>query len=270
MDRHNKHNHEVVDVLLPVCTCDIQQLGAAVRSIKEQSIETRLICILNGLSEVEYTHYSSTLKDLGADVIVRSSLSGVANALNAGIPYLKNEFVARQDADDISDLNRLEILLHYLKANNLDVVGSFISILNDKGETIKLRRYPTTHIGCVKQLSAKTCFSHPSILMRSEVFHEYLYPTVGSEDYALFLSIFKRFRFGNVSLPLYKWRSYKGQASRKRIPYLYLKRSLSILMMDYFSFPEKLFMSLQIFITVLITICKRRLIVWDFDENIPS
>ena len=267
LPKKNSKSSLTVDVLLPIAKTDLNNLCAAVQSVKEQTIRTRLICILNGLSNSEYDEYESLLHELGADVVIRSNTSGVAQALNFGIPYLENEFVARQDADDISAINRLEVLLDYMETNELDVVGSSILIMDQSGDIIDQRIYPCTHKECIMQLSSKTCFSHPSVLFKRQVFTEYCYPLVGSEDYALFLSIYKRFRFGNTSIPLYKWRSYKGQASRKKIPYLYLKRSLSILMLRCYSFNERILMFVGLAYRILVTLIMGRVIAWDFNEG---
>ena len=46
---------------------------------------------------------------------------GLAASLNKGIHFARGEYIARMDADDISDVTRLEKEIIYLKRHNFDI-----------------------------------------------------------------------------------------------------------------------------------------------------
>ena len=52
---------------------------------------------------------------------------GLGNALNEGMKYCKNEYIARMDSDDISRNDRCEKELNYLEAHReVSIVGGII------------------------------------------------------------------------------------------------------------------------------------------------
>ena len=58
-----------IDVLMPVYSSNFGFLLASVKSIQAQSVPTRLICILNGMSASANKRYKDFLNDLNVDVI---------------------------------------------------------------------------------------------------------------------------------------------------------------------------------------------------------
>ena len=62
---------------------------------------------------------------------------GLGESLNKGIKIAKGEYIARQDADDISTLDRFEIQLKYaLENKHIDMIGSNCYVIDINGETV--------------------------------------------------------------------------------------------------------------------------------------
>jgi len=214
---------------MPIYKSSTDFLRNSVLSIKQQSYPVRLICILNGMNTTNNIFYSELLHSLGADLILSCPLKGISHALNFGIPHVRSEYVARQDDDDISHPERIRIQLSYLLEKNIDIVGSDIVALDSSGCPIQYVRYPDTDFHCKSTLVYKSCFCHGSVLLRSRLLKHYQYPHAGSEDYALWLRLCQKYRYGNVSIPLYYYRRHSDQYTHTRIPYLFLITSLGLL-----------------------------------------
>ena len=103
-----------IDVLIPIHYSNRKLLEQSIKSIQSQTVSTRIICVLNGMSRADTLSYQSYLISLGIDKVLLCPHKGVAHSLNFAIPYLESEYLARQDDDDISHPERLEILLQKL------------------------------------------------------------------------------------------------------------------------------------------------------------
>jgi hypothetical protein len=76
-------------------------------------------------------------------LLVNEANQGLAVALNRGIASAAGTLVARQDADDVSEPNRLERQVAYLTRHpEVTVVGSWYRKINPEGHDIGLRRLP--------------------------------------------------------------------------------------------------------------------------------
>ena len=102
--------------------------------------------------------------------IIRNGTNlGLGASLNRCLAEANGEYIARQDADDISDPTRLEKTLDYLKANSLPYAACGVLIFDDGGVWSK-RMFPeviTKHI-----IAQKNPFFHPTMLFKREVLEQ--------------------------------------------------------------------------------------------------
>jgi glycosyltransferase involved in cell wall biosynthesis len=70
---------------------------------------------------------------------------GLSATLNKLVNMLENEeFVFRMDADDVSLPGRFEAQVKYMLENpNVDILGTSLTEVNEKGEEVCTRTYPT-------------------------------------------------------------------------------------------------------------------------------
>ena len=81
---------------------------------------------------------------------------GLVQSLNRAISEATGSIITRMDADDISKKTRLKDELQYMQQNNLDIVGTFIEIIDEKGVVQKeTMRFPVT--ACLLYTSEKLC-----------------------------------------------------------------------------------------------------------------
>lgn len=93
---------------------------------------------------------------------------GLGLALNEGIKIVRNELIARMDADDISLPNRCEVQIEeFMKDASLDIVGS--SVLEFEGSVDNImgkRSVPITNEEIYKYCKRRDPFNHPVVMYR--------------------------------------------------------------------------------------------------------
>jgi len=135
-------------------------------------------------------------------VIELPTNKGLANALNVGMEHSKHDILARMDSDDVCIYNRFEIQINYLVDNALDIVGGqIIEFSKNIEDLVSFRKVPIQHDEIVKFMKFRSPFSHPTIIMRKEIFKTLgAYDTkIFPEDYDFFVRAYLAgFNFGNV------------------------------------------------------------------------
>ncbi|NQV77967.1 MAG: glycosyltransferase [Lutibacter sp.] len=207
-------NSPLVSVILPVYgNCDY--LKHSIRSILNQSVQDfEVIIILDNILITEDFIIRNGLNDSRIKLLYGNG-NGLSSALNLGIQNSTGRYLARIDSDDISELNRFELQIEYLKNNNLDACGSFIKYFGSSNYT---RIFPVSHNEIVFLMQFGTQVAHPSAMFRSNFFDVIKYNEKYKqvEDLELWISaILSGKLIGNVPQYLLKYRTHVNQASNK-------------------------------------------------------
>ena len=122
------------------------------------------------------------------------------------------------DADDAMTPDRIATQIEYLQDHRLDIVGSWLQVVDQQGTEVGIRRFPEDW-RTVRRRSAFFCpTANPSTLFRRSVLPAYRYPehlSVG-EDYRLWVHLMQRGRrIGNVPKPLTKYRTGSSYYQRR-------------------------------------------------------
>ncbi len=226
--KKNSSNSDV-DVLIPIYYSNKDYLVESIKSLLNQSLKPNIICILNGMDEFSNNFYMEILSELKVHRIVNSPKKGISNALNYGINFCNSKYIARQDDDDISHHDRIKKQKDYLESKNVDIIGSNVVLIDEFGREIGQRKYPETNKECCITLAYKTCFCHPSIMVKKEFFKKNKYPNISGEDYALWLKTYRNNIFNNYQENLYNYRIHPKQISKTNINYLYFQESKKVI-----------------------------------------
>lgn len=170
---------------------------AAVDSMAKQTLPPYEIVIVEDgrLTEALYSAEKRCMERYPEWVrIVRLEKNqGLAAAMRQGISECRCEWIARMDADDISEPARCEEELRMAMAEGADIVGCdceefFETIQNPTAQ----RLFPASHDDLVRFSRRRTPFCHPAVMMKKSVVM-----AVGNykdvylhEDYDLFVRIF--------------------------------------------------------------------------------
>jgi glycosyltransferase involved in cell wall biosynthesis len=113
---------------------------------------------------------------------------------NVGLAAARGQFIARMDSDDISYPQRLERQVTFLRDNpEVGVVGAACRLVDDEGETVGYRRFPTRHDQIVNRMGLVNPLLHPLVLWdRGKVGYNLRYTEFPKDD--------TRFRIDDLEL----------------------------------------------------------------------
>ncbi len=104
--------------------------------------------------------------------ILKNSINiGLTKSLNKAIKICQGDFIARQDADDVSLPSRLEKQVDFLKKNKYFAFCGCDSIRKQNKNQNLIYYFDYNEIE--KNLIVENCFIHPSILIRTSILKTY-------------------------------------------------------------------------------------------------
>lgn len=209
-------NDALVTVLMPVYNgCDY--VGAAIRSVINQDFEDWHLLVINDGSTDSTKEVLEQFQDHPKITIQNNpkNLKLIAT-LNNGLKQITSPYIARLDADDIMQPNRLGEQVRFMGANrNVVLCGtgfsSFSSRITDGKDTL----YPSSQEEIVFRHLVNASFCHPSILLRNNTVEGLLfdinYPH--AEDYELFERISTLYSVTNLNIIGTSYRMHEASVS---------------------------------------------------------
>ncbi len=192
----------------------------AIRSVLDQKFQDYEFLIADDASTdlslslvKKWASYDSRIR-----VLRNECRLGLTKSLNRAIRLASGDWIARQDADDVSITSRLEIQLRHLEANpELGLIGSFYEGIDEQARHLYYFVLPTADEELKKWLKNINCFCHGSVMFSKKVFtriggYPEQYPF--AQDYALWLRFRSLIGMENVSEFLYQRRIHPGAISK--------------------------------------------------------
>jgi glycosyltransferase involved in cell wall biosynthesis len=210
----NKFKNIKVSVLMPIFNAE-KYLEESVRSILSQSHENFELIIINDGSTDDSLRIIKSIKD--DRIILHSNATnvGISKSLNIGIQLSTGKYIARIDADDSCDKDRILIQLAYMEYYpDVGVLGSWIKLVSQdlRAGASMIHRYPVSHDDICANLLFSNPFAHPSVIIRSDILKknefEYKCEFNGFEDWELWFRLYKFTKFINIPKPLTNYRIY--------------------------------------------------------------
>ena len=186
-------NSPRVSVLVPVYNGE-KFLGSTIESLISQSLKDFEIIIVNDGS----TDKSGEIADSFARaddriIVIHQDNSGVSGALNNGARIARGNLIARLDADDIADPQRLEMQVRFMNDNPAIVCcGSAIRYIDEDGRELRCRVFPLSNEDIQRLILSKGCYAHSAVIYRRDVFEQvggYRSNFNSTEDLDLFLRL---------------------------------------------------------------------------------
>lgn len=183
----------LISVLLPVGN-DQRFLKEAIESVRKQT----------------YSHVELLMhKDRASQ--------GITAILNDLARKAKGEFLARMDADDVSEPNRLIKQVEFLnKHPNAQLVGTAATLIDEQGNTIGVQDMPMTWEEIKQMAFFKNPLIHPSWIMRRTWFERiggYNPAFRYAQDWELILRRVWRDEIANLPDRLLRLRIHRGSLS---------------------------------------------------------
>lgn len=189
-------------VLLPVRD-QVRHLAAAVSSILSQSFRDFDLLVLDDASSDGSSELLQGFHDPRLRVLRNEAHLGLAATLNRGLLATNAPWVARQDADDLSDPIRLERQLAFLeKRPDLSLLGTEGRMIDETGQPLGILRTSTEHATILFGLLFDNCFVHTSVVFRREHVLEvggYDVSFKRAQDYDLWVRLGRRRTMANLA-----------------------------------------------------------------------
>ncbi len=216
----NKSNDFAPKVsVLMSCYNGERWLGEAIKSVLNQSFENFEFIIVDDGSTDNSSEIIKRFAEQDTRIIViTKSNTGLSDSLNVGIQQARGEWIARLDADDICEPERLEKQLTKVGGNpDLVYVGSGLYEIGECGNISKTFHYPEGHRSLLKNLTTTRKFPpHSSAFYRTEIVRSiggYRGTLRRAEDHDLWLRLVDIGMLAAIYEPLVKIRKHSNQIS---------------------------------------------------------
>lgn len=182
----------LISILMSVYNCETT-LAAAMDSILGQTLTDFefIVCDDGSQDRTWEILCEYEKKDPRVRIFQNGRNEGLGTSLNRCLHLAKGRYIARQDADDISNPERLEKTLAYLQKEDAPYVGCGVYVFDDSGVWSQ-RMFPEQidkHI-----IAQKNPFFHPTMLFKREVLEQaggyrVVAQTRRTEDYDLVMRL---------------------------------------------------------------------------------
>jgi len=211
----------MVNVSVVLCTNRIDNfLYLAIDSLLKQTHQSyEIVLILNGEALPSMALLKKKYRANSVLKIYLSKISYLTHSLNLGIEYSSGKYIARMDADDIADPNRLSVQYKFMEDNPLiSVCGSWYTLIDDEDRATKLVELPVEDEAIRRMMYYRNPLCHPTVIFRRDDITRaggYL-GGLHAEDYDLWLRLMSNpeTKFHNIPQSLLGYRSLSGGLAR--------------------------------------------------------
>jgi len=209
----------LISVIIPAYNCE-KFIRQALDSILQQTYPHLEILMADDASKDRTKQIIDSYTDPRIRRFHNAENLGYLKTCNELFTQATGDFLAFQDADDYSALDRLEKQLLFLEHNpEVAVCGTNLTAISEKGQFKYCSLYPRVHTEIKKSILDQTYSIIPnSFLLRREVYeriggyHEF-FNRMGAEDYYWTWLIMEKFQLTNLKEPLYYYRFNQNSIS---------------------------------------------------------
>ncbi len=212
-----------ITIIIPVYNCE-KYIAESIESVLRQvGIGTpRLIVVNDGSTD----NTNSILENYREFVqLISTDRIGQAAAINKALKVVNTHFIAYQDADDLSEANRLDCLLQiFTKNKDIQMVYSGRKIINSNGcliETDTCRDFDNISIYQTNPITRSSVMHRAELIENIGNYDESI---SGNDDWDMWIRISEKARVHRVSEYLIRYRIHSENTSMKRPRALYHNR----------------------------------------------
>lgn len=166
---------KLVSVIMSIYSEKERWLKESIDSVLNQSYTNFEFIIINDNPERKLnTSILNNFKLIDKRIIVINNQKnfGLTKSLNIGLKIAKGEYIARMDADDICNLNRLKKQVFFLELHkDIGFCGSYVKLFSDDLSIFnKKLMYPVNDKQIRVQMLFSNALAHPTIMLRKALF----------------------------------------------------------------------------------------------------
>jgi glycosyltransferase involved in cell wall biosynthesis len=206
-----------ISVLMPVFNAQ-KDLRLAIDSILNQSFTDFEFLIIDDGSTDQSAQIFKSYADSRIRFLRNPKNLGLVPTLNRGLSEARGKYIARMDADDISEPLRFESQVALLENDQADICGGLFRVIDAQGKVTNDVSVPFQEDDLIACLANTVPFAHGSVMMRKSFLHQHRLeygPSPYAEDYDLWIRIFEcGGRFVNVPQIIFQYRNYSSSLSK--------------------------------------------------------
>ncbi len=159
----------IVTVLMTVFNGE-RHLASAIRSVLAQTFRDFELLVIDDGSQDRSADLVGSFDDPRVRLVRQARNFGLVASLNHGLELARGEWIARQDADDLSEPTRLAEQLKFVRAHPaVPLVGADAKLIGDRGN-YRGRWRTGGHADLVRwDMNFRTPFAHSSAIFRRSV-----------------------------------------------------------------------------------------------------
>jgi glycosyltransferase involved in cell wall biosynthesis len=199
-----------VSVIIPAFNAD-SYITQAIQSVLDQTLRDFELIIIDDASKDEtwpiikqFAEKDSRIRAYRNDVNL-----GITGNRNRGLELATGQYIAWQDADDISLPTRLDKQCAYLDANSeVGIVGGFLELFRNN-VVIGVRKYPIQDKELRRCIFRYAPVAQPSAMLRVEALNQvgrYDERYATAEDLDMTFRIGEKYKLGNIGEVLVRYR----------------------------------------------------------------
>jgi len=205
----------LISVVMPVYNSETYLQESANSILNQTYTNFEFIVINDGSTDRSLDILTEYAEKDDRIAIINQQNSGLSNSLNRGIELSRSDLIARMDADDISNLTRLEEQFNFMNNNpEVAVAGTAFELFGENTKS-KIITMPVTNESIRRNLAFRFCLCHPTVMFRkTTIVDAGRYQGAGPcQDLELWLRLSrnKTLQFANLEKPLLKYRIHPNQ-----------------------------------------------------------
>lgn len=211
----------LLTLTLPIYNAE-QFLRECLASIRAQKLdEIEVIAIVDGCTDGSEAILRE-MADARFRIVVFNRNRGVVAASNLAIAEARAPYIARMDADDLMEPERLQRQVEFLDSNpGIDVVGTWFDYIDSRGQKIRdAFPFPATHDELKRDFRVRNSIGGPTVAFRTGRMRSiggYIEQEPYAEDLNLWLKCLAAgFKLANIPEVLHHYRESGTQLSERR------------------------------------------------------
>lgn len=214
-------SNPLVSIIMSVYN-DEKYLSKSIESILNQTYTNIEFIIINDGSRDDSLDIIKKYYNIDDRIVLIDQKNiGLTKSLNKAIKLSNGKYIARQDSDDISVLNRFEKQIKFMEDNpNYALVGTNIIKIDKDDKQLEVNKTQYNYKDIVDTFKTRNCIAHGSVMINKELLKNELFYDENfkyAQDFRLWAKIAKNYKIANLEEPLYKLRIHNDSISKQKI-----------------------------------------------------
>lgn len=210
----------LISVILPSYNAKAY-LADSIESILQQTFSDFELILIDNVSTDGSDQLLKSFTDPRIRLYINESNIGYTRSLNRGLSLARGRYIARMDADDISQKTRFEKQVQFLESNpDYGIIGCSYQIINAQGRIVGTRIMPESDLEIRWKNLLCSPFCHPAVMIRKSILdqHQLTFDVEKepAEDYHLWNRIISHSQGFNLAETLLHYRIHGKNESTLR------------------------------------------------------